>query len=299
MIEPWFRVLDGAPMLLLTKARSDGVAEAWNEWIRPKIPGLLRDHVGERGSVSAAKPQPPTVVFGAGGVDHRLIRKLRRDGLPFLSYRLSNDGLWPGSVLAKREMELWPGHHESVQTAEREVNTTCGPQREVLCILRNGLQMTVISSHPELDLLRIAARMAFEFTASRFLDRLQKSLSIVRSDIPQPRAGEAAKMKTDMGIDAFVGSTVLVLTRAEAMMEQILREKLSRPIESAMALRDILRTRVDLLPMRGVNILKVLVYTKGDASEKTAVAHLCTQLTTTQTYFPGTNLQLVYEAVPP
>ncbi len=65
-----------------------------------------------------------------------------------------------------------------------------------------------------------------------------------------------------------------------------------------MALRDILRTRIDLLPIRGMNILKVLVYTKGDGSEKAAVAHLCSILSATETPFPGTNLKLLYKAVP-
>jgi hypothetical protein len=160
----------------------DEVLGAWKEWILPQIRDLLHGHVGKRGSNDATKPCPPTVVLGAGGLDLKLIRNLRRDGLHFLTYRRSVDGLWPGGELAEQEVELWPGHRELMQTAEREVSATYGPPlREVLCILRNRLQLTVISSRHELDLRRIAARMAFEFSATRFLNRVDMSLAILRS----------------------------------------------------------------------------------------------------------------------
>ena len=79
------------------------------------------------------------------------------------------------------------------------------------------------------------------------------------------------------------------------MMEQVLREKLLRPMEAPSALQHILREQVDLVPIMGVNILRVLVHVKGDAGEQSAVANLCRQLTATETRFPGTNLRLVYE----
>ena len=80
-------------------------------------------------------------------------------------------------------------------------------------------------------------------------------------------------------------------------MEQILREKLPRPMDSKVALREILGERFDLVPAPGANVLKVLVHTKGDVGEQAAVAHLCSQLTATETPFPGTNLRLVYERI--
>ena len=81
-------------------------------------------------------------------------------------------------------------------------------------------------------------------------------------------------------------------------MEQVLREKLLRPRESPLLLREILGERVDLVPVPGANILRVLVHTRGDVGEQAAVGHLCSQLTATEASFPGTNLRLVYELVP-
>jgi hypothetical protein len=285
-------------MLLLRQSQSDDVLRAWKEWILPQIRDLLPGHAEKRGITGAAKPCAPTIVLGARGLELGLIRKLQRDGLHFLTYRLSSDGLWPGGELAEQEVELWPGHRESIRTAEREVSMTCGPPlREVLCLLRNKLELTVISSNPKLDLRRIAAKVAFEFSATRFLDRLEMSLALLRSSKAQSSASGDAEMEGGTAITDLVGGAMLVVMRAEAIMEQLLREKLPHPMESRSALQDILGERIDLVPAKGANILKVLVHTKGDVGEQARVAHLCSQLTTTETLFPGTNLKLVYEPV--
>ena len=105
-------------------------------------------------------------------------------------------------------------------------------------------------------------------------------------------------MKGGTGTTGFVSTNVMVVSRAEAIMEQLLREKLPRPMESRSALQDILGERIDLVPLRGANILKVLVHTKGDVGEQALVAHLCSQLTRTETLLPGTNLKLMYEPAP-
>ena len=137
--------------------------------------------------------------------------------------------------------------------------------------------------------------MGFEFSASRFVKLLQKNLAVVRSYYARAGARGAPDPKASRGLEGFLGTMGLVVSRAEAIMEQILREKLPRPMEAPAALRDILRERVDLVPTPGLNILKVVVHVKGDDGERAVVAHLCSQLTATETRFPGTNLRLMYE----
>ena len=88
-----------------------------------------------------------------------------------------------------------------------------------------------------------------------------------------------------------------VLIRAESIIEQILRVKLPPSQECTSMLQTILSQRVDLVPVNGLNILRVLVYAKRDETIKLAVDSLCQQLTATETFFPGTNYKLVYEVV--
>ena len=298
LVEPWFRYLEVLPMLILMQTPSEGFPSAWKEWIRPQIKSILHGRVEQPECSTGAGSHQLTVVLAQGGVDLRFFKKMQRDGLQFFSYRVSADGRWPNAEFMDQEVEVQQGRREFVQTAERILSLAGGlPLREMQCACRNGLPLTIISSDRELDLHRIGARMASASTASRFLDRLRTSLAVVRSyGTWQGPAGTAA-FGADPGINSFLGATVMVVCRAEAIMEQVLREKLPQPTGSQLALREILCERVDLVPVPGVNVLRILVHTNGDAGRQAIVAHLCSQLTATETPFPGTNLRLVYEPV--
>lgn len=301
MMEVWFRVLGGAPMLLLTQMPFEGMQSVWKECILPQIQSVSRDYFEKADNNTARKSPCLTVVFGKGGVNLRFFRKLQRDGLHVFSYRFSADGLWPGGKFIEQEVEVQPGRREFVQTAEHELSMADGLRlREMRCIRRNAPPLTIISSDRELDLCQVGARLAFEvfeFTVSRLLDHLDKSWAVVRSCNTQHDADGTTESKAGTRLDGFLSATALIVTRAEAMMEQILRGKLSRPMESHLALQAILCESVDLVPIPGANIMKVFVHTEGEVSEQ-AVAHLCAHCTATETRFPGTNMRLVYEPVP-
>ena len=296
MVEFWFRVLDGAPILLLSQTAPEGIRPYWKEWILPQIRDVAHARVRTPTSSTSRESRPRTIVFANSGVDLRFFRKLQREGLHVLSYRLSADDLWPVGTFVEEEIEVQPGHRESVLIAERELGAGDSPPvRLVRCILRNGPQLTVISSDRELSLHRVAARMAFEFTASRFWDCLKRNFALLRSFNAQRAATGIADSKVNSGLEGFVGAIAMVVSRAEAITERVLREKLPRSLECPSVVPDILAERVDLVPAQGANILRVLVHVKGDVGEQAAVASLCVQLTATETRFPGTNLRLVYE----
>ena len=83
----------------------------------------------------------------------------------------------------------------------------------------------------------------------------------------------------------FIDTIRLIAYRAETSLACIVREKLARDDDARSLVRQILRTSVDLLP---------------DASAQTLTVHLqhlCAELNSTETLFPGTSLQLVFQPV--
>ena len=296
MVEIWFRVLDGAPVLLLSQRSSEDIRPFWKEWILPQIQRVAQACMGKSTTNTARESRKLTVVFVNGGIDFRHFRKLQKEGLHVLSYQYSTDDPWSDVTFVKEEVEVKAGHRESVLIAERELNGGDGlPLRAVRCICQNVPELTVISSNRELNLHRIAAKMAFEFTASRFLECVHGNLALVRSLNTQKAATHTVDSKVAPGLESFVNAISMVLFRTAVITEQILREKLPQSLESPSMLPDILHGRIDLVPALGANILRVIVHVKGDFGEQAAVANLCRQLTATETRFPGSNLRLVYE----
>ena len=98
-----------------------------------------------------------------------------------LSYQLSTDDLWPIDEFHEEEIEIQPGHSDTVLIAERELNNDdYSSLRTVRCIFRSASQIAVLSSCRDQNLHKIAALLAYEFTASRFSDRLQKNWNLLR-----------------------------------------------------------------------------------------------------------------------
>ena len=295
-VEPWFRFFNGANMLLIMDRSSEGILSALKNWILPQLRLVAPDLIGKPVGNATNSPRV-TVVLARGGEEPQLLRKLQKHGFHAFSYQLSTEALCLNATVCEQEVEVQPGHSEAVQTAERELSLPGGPPlRQMLCVLRNGsARVSIICSDPELDLRRVGGRMVLELTASHFLDRLEKSQCVLGSKNTPELADIPARRNANAGFDAFLGASVLMASRAEGIIEQILREKLPQPSNSPVVLRDLLRTRVDLVPIPGVNIMKVLVWNGGGNGEQAAVAELCSQLTATETAFPGTNLRLVYE----
>jgi len=110
-------------------------------------------------------------------------------------------------------------------------------------------------------------------------------------DLPQP--DRFTQLRTERKY--FLDTIKMIAYRAETSMASVLREKLARADDARTLLRQIYHTEVDLLPDLEAKKLTVHLHHLTQAAHDTAVRHLCDELTSTETVFPGTDLKLVYK----
>ena len=92
----------------------------------------------------------------------------------------------------------------------------------------------------------------------------------------------------------FVDTIKLIAYRAESALVHVARECLAREDDARSLVRCVLDSSVDLLPDPATKQLEVRFHTLTSPIHNAALAHLCAELTETQTIFPGTELRLVF-----
>jgi len=95
----------------------------------------------------------------------------------------------------------------------------------------------------------------------------------------------------------FVDTIKLIAYRAETALVQLVREKLAREDDARAFVRQILTSTVDLRPNLQDKTLTVRLHRLTTAAHDTVMAHLCEELTTTETVYPGTDLRLIFEPI--
>jgi transposase-like protein len=93
----------------------------------------------------------------------------------------------------------------------------------------------------------------------------------------------------------FLDTIKLISYRAETNMASLLRESLSREDDTRALLRQIYRTEADLLPDADHKTLTVCLHHLTQAAHDQALLRLCDELNATETFFPGTDLRLIYK----
>jgi hypothetical protein len=89
----------------------------------------------------------------------------------------------------------------------------------------------------------------------------------------------------------------MIAYRAETAMAQILRQNMTRHDDARSLLRAIYSTEVDIVPDPQAKTLTIRLHPLANTSSDLAVRHLCAELNTTETLFPGTELRLIYDLV--
>jgi hypothetical protein len=89
----------------------------------------------------------------------------------------------------------------------------------------------------------------------------------------------------------------MIAYRAETAMVSIIRDSMSRIEDARSLIEAIYTTDVDLIPDEEDQTLKVRLHQLANWSSGKALQHLCNELNTTHTQFPGTNMRLIYELV--
>ena len=95
----------------------------------------------------------------------------------------------------------------------------------------------------------------------------------------------------------FIDIIKMIAYRAETAMAQILRQNMARHDDARSLLRAIYSTEVDIVPDPQANTLTIRLHPLANTSSDLAVRHLCAELNTTETLFPGTELRLIYDLV--
>lgn len=149
---------------------------------------------------------------------------------------------------------------------------------------------------------------AYEQTKGQLLQSLQKRQAeldklkanrketpkhVLLKDLPQEdRFSQLSAAKKH-----FVDTIKLIAYRAETALLQIVREKLSREDDGRAIVRQILQSAVDLRPDLNQKTLAVCLHPLATAAHNQALHHLCTELTATETIFPGTELRLEFQII--
>jgi hypothetical protein len=95
----------------------------------------------------------------------------------------------------------------------------------------------------------------------------------------------------------FIDTIKMVAYRAETAMAQIVRQKMTRNDDARSLLRAVYNTEVDMVPDIQAKTLTIRLHPLANESSDQAVSHLCEELNSTMTIFPGTELRLIYELV--
>jgi len=93
----------------------------------------------------------------------------------------------------------------------------------------------------------------------------------------------------------FIDTIKLIAYRAETALAELAREKIKRLDEARSLIRQLFRTEIDLFPDRLNKTLTVRLHPMSTQAHDEIVRHICQELTSTETVFPGTDLCLIYE----
>jgi hypothetical protein len=93
----------------------------------------------------------------------------------------------------------------------------------------------------------------------------------------------------------FIDTIKLIAYRAETALVELAREKIKRLDDARSLIRQLFRTEIDLLPDRLQKTLTVRLHPMSTQAHDEIVRHICHEITSTETVFPGTDLCLIYE----
>jgi hypothetical protein len=148
----------------------------------------------------------------------------------------------------------------------------------------------------------------FEQEKGQLLERLRQreqqltTLKIERKAAPKhvtlkelPEVQRFAQLRTTK--KHFVDTIKLIAYRAETSLVQVAREKLQREDDARALVRQVFSNAVDLQPNPKDKTLTVRLHRLNTQGHDSVLAHLCQELTATETCYPGTELRLIFEPI--
>lgn len=95
----------------------------------------------------------------------------------------------------------------------------------------------------------------------------------------------------------LIDTIKMIAYRAETMMANIIKETMSHRDESRSLLQSIYTMEANLIPDEEKKALRVELHNPANKMATRAIVNLCRELNETKTFFPGTNLRLIYDLV--
>lgn len=123
--------------------------------------------------------------------------------------------------------------------------------------------------------------------------RKETKRHIPLSELPKEERFQRLSVQSKYLIDTIK----MVAYRAETVMASLVREKMSHPDEARSLLRALYAAEADILPDLETGTLTVRLHHLANRSSSEVLRHLCRELNSTETIFPGTTLRLNYELV--
>jgi hypothetical protein len=308
-VAPWAQSLEGRPFFFVGGALSRE-SRAWlSERIFSRSHGELSELWTGRMRPMLSDKHPVTVILGAGGLFPEFFARLFRMGHHVLSYLLSGESPWPDAEFTSQDVKVTNGQLIRLEFAERALPLAEGASfRELRCRMAGNRQIVVICSNPGLDLKVLAGNILAEFNADCFLDYLGRhsALDGLCEGIVYP-AEEMAKAGSNAvtpgsfrpfgahhAVRKFVNAIKLVSFRAENMLAQIIRERVSQPDKATLILQGLLSSPADLVPDLRRQTLAIRLHPQVREGYEESLRHLCFELNLTETVFPTSDLRLVY-----
>jgi hypothetical protein len=130
------------------------------------------------------------------------------------------------------------------------------------------------------------------------VDELKSSRKATKRHIPYKELPEEARFdRLSTQGKHLIDTIKMIAYRAETAMAQILREKMKRHDDARSLLRAIYSTEVDMVPDPQAKTLTIRLHPLANQCSDDAIKHLCAEINSTETLFPGTDLRLIYELV--
>ena len=265
----------------------------------------------------------------SNGLWVREFRKLSKD--VHQTAFIATDYRSPGSDLAPRMFARWSQENffrymrqsynldglvdygtDAVPETTRVVNPAHrlidGKVRKKVALLnRKKAEFGAISLEGDIEPKRVAAFAQRKSDLQEAIAQLQKEVDELKAqrratkrhitfkELPEDARIERLSTQSKHLIDTIK----MIAYRAETAMVEIVREKMMRHDDARSLLRAIYQTEADLVPDPQAGTLTVRLHPLANASSDEAVRHLCAELNSAETIFPGTDLRLICEVISP
>ena len=124
-------------------------------------------------------------------------------------------------------------------------------------------------------------------------ERKQLPKHITFKDLPEDQ--RFAQLRG--GRKLFTDTIKLVAYRAETALVELAREIMKRSDDARSLIRGLIHTSANLRPDPAAGILNVELHGQANPINDAIVAHICEELNTTETTYPGTNLRLKFTPI--